>query len=402
MADPRTTTGLTADMWERVMAPVPSGTGGTGSGNTRSSSGGSSTRNTQQAPQAAPAEDPGPSMGQGVGIGIGWDFTGVTPDPFPPNEGEPRKETDPEIDFLKKEIERIKAEQEAQTARQRQDARATISRVLSTYGLGSLSDALWKKYTEEYVDVSNADAIMFSIREEDAYKKRFAANEARRKAGLSELDPASYIQMEKTYKDIMQVANMPPGFYDSTDDFQKFIEGDVSPDELYSRLKDGYRKVADADPEVRRQMERLYGVTDSQLAAYFIDPERARPLMMAADYKRQAAAAQIAARSQEQAGISLSGSLAEDLARRDITNEAAMTGFQTIGQMNELRQQFSGEAALTEEQMVRGQFGIDVAAKQEMERRKSGRVKAFEGGGSFARTQGETSGATRVAIGKAQ
>ncbi|MFZ9336386.1 MAG: endoribonuclease YicC domain-containing protein, partial [Burkholderiaceae bacterium] len=42
---------------------------------------------------------------------------------------------------------------------------------------------------------------------------------------------------------------------------------------------------------------------------------RAKPYMVASDYQRQARSAQIAARAQEQAGISLTGNLAEELSR---------------------------------------------------------------------------------------
>jgi hypothetical protein len=72
----------------------------------------------------------------------------------------------------------------------------TIRAVLATYGLGELSDYLYGVYARGEVNINNPDAIIFSIREQDAYKKRFAANAARAKKGLAELDPASYLQLE--------------------------------------------------------------------------------------------------------------------------------------------------------------------------------------------------------------
>ena len=277
------------------------------------------------------------------------------------------------------------------------DARNTIKAVLSTYGLESLAEVLWGNYTSGLVDINNEQALVFSIRDTEQYKTRFVGNAARMKRGLAELSPAEYIGLEDSYRQIMQSNGMPPGFYDQNDDFSKLIEGDVSPSELQNRVQQGYAVVAQADPEVRRQMQTLYGVTEGQLAAYFIDPERTAPLL-----KQQAQAAQIAARGREQGGIQLTGTFAENLAARGITEQQARAGFAEVGALGELQQTFAGETALSGEQLAGAAFGIDVAAQQELERRKRLRTGEFAGGGSFARTTGETSGSISTAVGKAQ
>jgi hypothetical protein len=337
----------------------------------------------------------GPSYAPGNPARPGSEMDGDSPN-------RPVSPEDARIRQVEEELRRFREQQAEMVARQQRDARDTIKRVLAQYNLDSLSDYLWKQYTEQYVDVSNPDAIVFTIKEQEAYKRRFAGNAARVSKGLPELDPSTYLQMEDSYRQVLRSNGMPDGFYDSVEDFTKFIEGDVSAAELNDRLQEGYRVVADADQEVKNQMSRLYGVTESQLAAYFIDPERAKPYMMASDYQRQARSAQIAARAQEQGGISLTGDLAEELARRGVTAAEAQQGFQEIGNLGELRQQFSGEEALTQDQLVRQQFGADVQAQQALDRRRRSRVGEFQGGGRFAATQGETSGALRLGVGQAQ
>jgi hypothetical protein len=294
---------------------------------------------------------------------------------------------------------------QAETARlnRRKDARSSMNAVLSTYGLSDLSEYVYNEIiVKETVNINNPDAIIFAIREQPAYQKRFSANKERVKNGFEELDPASYIALEDQYRATLSANGMPVSFYDSKDDFDAMIGGSVSNAELQSRIQDGYRAVQDADPEVKRQMQQLYGVSEGDLAAYFIDPNRMKPLLVAADYKRQAQAAKIAARGSELAGIQLTGGLAEDLARRGITETEAETGFTAIGKLGELTTQLSGETALSQEQIIGQQFGTDVAAAQELEKRKRRRVGEFAGGGSFARTQGETSGSVTTSIGKAQ
>jgi hypothetical protein len=67
-----------------------------------------------------------------------------------------------------------------------------------------------------------------------------------------------------------------------------------------------------------------------------------------------------------------------------------------------LAQTFTGETALTTEDYIGAAFGYDVEAQQAVERRRRQRVGEFQGGGRFAATQGETQGATQLAIGEAQ
>jgi hypothetical protein len=296
-----------------------------------------------------------------------------------------------ELDFARQQAEQ-------QTAQRRQDARSTMAAVLDTYGLGELSDFVYNEIiAKETVNINNPDAIIFAIREQPAYQKRFAGNAARLKKGLSELDPASYIGLENQFRQTLQSNGLPANFYDQTEDFQALIEGDVSPSELNERVQQGYRAVADADPAVKEQMKNLYGVDEGQLAAYFLDPKRTAPLLT-----RQAQAANIAARGLEQGGIQLTGAFAENLAARGISEQQARAGFAEVGALGELRQTFAGETALSSEQLAGAAFGIDVAAQQELERKRRLRTGEFAGGGSFARTTGETSGSISTSVGKAQ
>jgi len=285
-----------------------------------------------------------------------------------------------------------------QTQQRRQDARTTMASVLNTYGLGELSDYIYNEIiVKETVNLNNPDAIIFAIREQPAYKKRFAANATRLKAGLSELSPAEYIGLEDAYRTVIRSNGLPSNFYDSEDDLRKLIEGTVSPGEFNSRIQEGYNAVVNADPEVKRQFKEFYAVTDGQLAAYFLDPKRGEPLLA-----NQARAAQIAASGLKQGGIQISGSFAENLAQRGITEQQARAGFGEVGALGELKQTFAGETALSGEQLAGAAFGIDVASQQELERKRRLRTGEFAGGGSFARTTGETSGSISTGVGKAQ
>jgi len=277
------------------------------------------------------------------------------------------------------------------------DARNTIKAVLATYGLGELSDYLYSIYAKGEVDVSNSQALIFALREQPAYQKRFAANAARAKKGLAELDPSSYIDLENSYRQLLQSNGLPTGFYDQTEDFVALLEGDVSPQELQDRVRNGFRAVQDADPEVKRQMQELYGVGDSGLAAYFLDPTKAAPLLT-----RQAEAAKVAARAKEQGGIQLGAATAEEIVARGITAAEAEAGFKTLGLQEGLYTEMMGEQALTEQQKVGAAFGYDVESQKRLAERRGLRKSPFQGGGSFAKTTGKTSGPTQTGLGVAE
>jgi hypothetical protein len=78
--------------------------------------------------------------------------------------------------------EREDARDALAASRRRQDARSTINTVLATYGLEGLADFTYNEIiVKETVNINNPDAIIFALREQPTYKKRFAGNAARLK-----------------------------------------------------------------------------------------------------------------------------------------------------------------------------------------------------------------------------
>lgn len=276
----------------------------------------------------------------------------------------------------------------------RRDARVTVTKALENYQLQSIAPYLYDLITKDEINLTNPDAIIFAIKDRPEYKERFKGNAARLAKGLPELDPASYIALEDQYRATLRANDLPDRFYDRQEDFVAWIEGDVSPAELQQRVEQGYAAVRDADPEVRRQMQDLFGVNEGELAAYFIDPERTRPLLTARGLVRQAKAAEIAARAVEQGMVSRTdvatsgAAFFEGLVDRGITAQQAQAGFTQMGQLSGLYTEMAGEEALTAEQKIGAALGFDVAAQEQLVRRQRERLAQFQTGGQFARTQG--------------
>ena len=277
------------------------------------------------------------------------------------------------------------------------DARASIKALLAKYKLDSLFDTVWGNYTSDMVDYTDTDALAMSIRETEAYKTRFAGNEARRAKGLGDLSPSTYIALEDSFKKTMRSNGIPDKFYDSPENFAQLIANDVSVAEFNDRISYARSIVQDAPASVKNEMARLYNVNEGQLIAYFIDPEKAVPIL-----KEQERAARIGAAAQENAGMALSNATAEDLAKRGITDAQAAQGFGNINQMGELTQAFSGEADISQQDIISAQFGYNTDAEKRLIKRREQRLGEFKGGGSYARTSGASSGSIETSIGKAQ
>ena len=274
-----------------------------------------------------------------------------------------------------------------------EDAFARLKSLLNELGLSNLTGNVRDLIAKGILD---GDAILFNLRDTSEFQARFSANAARKLKGLPELKPLTYVALENQYRETLRANGLDPTLYDQTTDFRALIEGDVSNAELQRRINYGYRMVAEADPEVLRQMEELYKVTPAQLAQYFLDPGKTAPVL-----EKQAAAAAIAARGQEQAKTQLSKLTAEELVDRGYTESQALAAFKILGEQQGLYNEMSGETALTQEQKVGSAFGYDVESQQEIARRKGTRKALFEGGGSYTKTSGVTSGTVQSGLAQA-
>lgn len=197
-----------------------------------------------------------------------------------------------------------------------------LKRTFASYGIDSLADTITDLVRKGY----SGDTVSLMLQDTPAYKQRFAANEARKKAGLPVLSPAEYLATESAYRNVMQAAGLPKGFYDSSSDFQKFLENDMSPSELNQRVQTAADAVANADPMYSQQLQKLYGLSTGDMIAHALDPERALPLL-----QRRASAVNYATAAAQQ-GLDVGVQPSEYYAGLGITGPQARAGFTQIAQ----------------------------------------------------------------------
>lgn len=272
-----------------------------------------------------------------------------------------------------------------------ESAYALLYDEFSRYGLAALVEPL-KQFI---VDGLSPAEFVLKLRETDAYKKRFAANQTRIQKGLRALSEAEYITLEDQYQEIMRRYGLPESYYARGDmgiqsGFEKFIGLDVSPVELEDRVQTAYNRVINANPEVSIALRNFYpGITNGDILAYALDPNEALDKI-----KRKVTAAEIGGAA-VQSGLTTNESDAEYLARYGITKEQAQQGYRTISGYLPRAQQLSSiyekqiPGAYTQASAEREVFNVPGAAEEERKRLK---LTALEQA-AFSGSSGLTGGA---------
>lgn len=237
-----------------------------------------------------------------------------------------------------------------------------LQSLLASYGFSGqdlVALTAWAK--GQIISGNSADLITLNLQQTPQFAARFPAIIARQKAGLPPISPAEYLATERSYSQLERAAGIPVNFHD----YDKLIAADVSPVELSDRITKGYQAVALADPTVIKSMQDFYGVSTGQLAAYFLDPTKATPLL-----EQQAVSAQIGGASAMSgfektaaAPEGISQGQALRLAQLGVTQPQAQQGFQKLSAERQLYEPLPGGGQvgnpLSTDALLNAQFGSD-------------------------------------------
>lgn len=199
------------------------------------------------------------------------------------------------------------------------DAFAYLSKLFGSYGLASLAPVIKDYLIQGY----SADTIQMLLPDTKEYKERFQANDARVKKGLRALTPAEYIATENSYRSVLRSYGIPAAMWDSSTDYHKFLENDVSAQELEQRVQIARQAVRSDNPAVKATYQAWYaaGLSEGDAIAAVLDPNKALP-----ELERKARAAQLGAAANQQ-GLTETQAQAERLANLGVSGDNASQGF---------------------------------------------------------------------------
>jgi hypothetical protein len=194
----------------------------------------------------------------------------------------------------------------------------TLTSRFNQYGLGTLVN----KIKELVIDGATEATITLALQETPEYKARFKANEARLAKGLAVLSPAEYITVEDSYRQVLRAYGLKS--FDNDNYVSQFIANDVSPTELNNRVVTAVQRVQMADPAVSKTLRDYYNIGNTDLVSYMLSPDTQLP-----EIERKVNAAEIGAAARAQ-GLNTGVDVAEALAAKGVTAEAAQKGYATI------------------------------------------------------------------------
>ena len=193
-----------------------------------------------------------------------------------------------------------------------------LNDLFTQFGLASLAPKIAEFIKAGY----DSETTAYLLRQTDEYKQRFAGNELRRQNGFSVLSEAEYLSVENGMKAAAQAYNLPVSFYDNPDDFAKLIGKNISASEFAQRAQYAFKYTQASNPQARAALHQFYGVDDSHLTAYFLDPNKGQAIL-----DRQAASADIAGSAWRQGLSNVNKSQAEGYADLGVTLNQADNGF---------------------------------------------------------------------------
>lgn len=234
------------------------------------------------------------------------------------------------------------------------------------------------------------ERVLPAVRNTNVYKERFKGIEQRRVAGLPAITEAEYLSLERYYRQTMQAAGLPAGFYDTPDDFASLIGRDVSPAEFSQRIQTGYLEVQNAPEDVKQQLRTRYNMTDGEMTAWFLDEQAALPLI-----ERQVTTAKLGAAAARVGINGVDTAALEQLARMGVTEQQAAPAFAQIAADQQLYQPLNAsETAISTDTAIEATFTGNAAAARRIRQRREQRLAEFGQGGAYAGQGAERTGLT--------
>lgn len=270
------------------------------------------------------------------------------------------------------------------------DAWSQLQQTLQQYGFNGADLQALVQFAQQQIVAGNSQTqVLLNLEQTQQFKNRFPAIGTLAQQGVA-ISPAEYVSLEKQYASLEQAAGIPKNFAS----YDQLIANQVSPTEYADRINKGYLAVSTAPPETIKAMQDYYGVTPGQLAAYFLDPTKAEPILL-----QQAQAAQIGGASTASGFGQVSQAQALRLAQQGVSYSQAQQGFQQLSQESQLFGHLPGQGqryGFTTDNLLGATFGSDGQTKLQLQIQAEQEKNLFAQGTGVAGTQQGLTGASTV------
>jgi hypothetical protein len=222
------------------------------------------------------------------------------------------------------DAEQAAAAAKAAAQQEKADAFALIEATMRSYGfneqeLKEIIDFIQKGLTNPQM---GPNQLALALRELKAYKARFAGNAEREARGLNALSEAEYLNQEQDYSATFRQYGLQR--FAVRDQFASLIGNDISNSELGKRVSIAVQRVSYGDPMVLKQLRSYYNITETDIAAYYLNPKEVLP-----ELEAKTTTAEIGATAAS-FGLAAEKARAEDLRAAGVDLNRAQVGYKTI------------------------------------------------------------------------
>ena len=283
------------------------------------------------------------------------------------------------------------------TSQKVKDAYSVLEDAFKSYGLSSLVPVI-RGYMEANLGVEQAT---LQLKTSDAYQKRFYGNTLRVNKGMNAISEAAYLDLENQYNNTLTAYGLK-GYFGTSRDQQiaamaDVIGNDISAPEFADRIGTVVDRVQNANPTVKAALQAYYGVNDTDLIKYYLNPKEGL-----AQLKMKTSAAEIGAAAYDVLGKAggIGSARAMEIAQAGVTQQQAMQGYKAIGDFLPTTQKLSdiyGEAGIqyAQQQAEQEVFNLSEAASAQRKRKQLAQLEAAKfSGSSGASSQAGSFGVT--------
>lgn len=281
----------------------------------------------------------------------------------------------------------------------RSNARGYLEGLFKQFGFNAADITSLMTLVDGWVQTGLADAgtepVLMKFRETDIYKRRFAgmAELVGRGQAISE---AEYVQLESSYRNVMQNYGIDKSYYDDYADFAKLIGAGLSVNEVEGRVVAASQAL---NPLVAQELKQYYNLQDGDLTAFMLGLVDEGGLAVKSartqqQIRQSGRAAQIGGAA-ERAGFSMDRTQAELLAGTTVGNTIDPFQMGTLANLestfDQARRTANRETTLaaidnegySEQDTLKAVFGDD-KAKLASERRAKRERSRFSGSSGVA------------------
>ena len=283
----------------------------------------------------------------------------------------------------------------ATSAADQQQAVSIFKQTLQTYGFDASDIASLTQWATDQItgkDQPNGlpvpeSQVALNLMQTPQFAQRFPGIIAQQKAGTPVMSPGDYVSYEQQAYQTAHAAGLPTGFL-TPQVLGNLVANHVDSQELSDRIVQGYQAVAETTPETRQYMKDAFGIDEGGLAAYFLNPDIATPLLL-----QKATAAQIGGAGLTAGFNPLPADLTLKAAqlgvtaaagKQDLTGETATELALTRGELGQAK---GTPGTISQEQLASAALIGDEASRRAVQLAGETRVAQLAGGGGYGTTE---------------